>query len=845
MSSQYSVLRELGRGASGVVSLVRRRSDGRLFAAKEIMFADLNERRSILEEVHLMQSLPQHPSLLGLEEVIEGRSSVTMILEYSSEGTLRDYLYSQPMSGGDQFEVKDGLSEDEVLRFLTQLVNALHFLHSNDILHRDLKLENLLLFSKCSVVKISDFGVATILGRSGTGSERMAQTTTGTPHYMSPEVCEGHPYNYKSDVWSLGIAVYEMCTRELPFQAANLLALAGKICHQATPQLPMTYSRRLNAIVKAMLTKNQTTRPSMKDVANMLQYNRRRRAEGAADGEDLGGFQVDSFVVPSDFDEEVDPVKGKADKDSWGPPSLKGLDDDDMWGDDDAEFDTAGGLDADIYTTNDQLNKMGRSPLSTKPQQQAYNNGSFDDRKGVQRQQELPASPQRRVVTDDLRGKIFEEGRKQAAENKRRVQEEERRKHNDDEEASPARSSGNRSPKLRGLIEELQLEMRRQAARVEQMYNPHAVSPSPPPQPLLWTTGAPIVNDIERRSESQQGNSSWMSSQDVQVEHFQQQQQQFPSDGRKSLPSTSNIIDTAGRLTPPPQKIQPFVDPAGTPSAVRKGSSPVPTPPPSQLKNNSLPPSAFSTAVSASFDNTPMQSTSALVFSPKDESETLPAKKLPTASVGGKQPAPTPKNTPINPPQATPRSNSINVPSSPASSPLRARAQSFRGGDNKEPYYPPCAQCLKAAKERRTSVAAMDTSTNSQMFQTINPSRFYCSTCHAPLCLACHQAVHDPSVCITNLQPPTNGALATSLKRHNIFYLSVTDPTVPTQPVPSAAPQPLSINVSNSSFGNGGGPSSPSNRRSVVTIHDPASGEEGTRDESRADRLGGGCCAVM
>lgn len=112
-------------------------------------------------------------------------------------------------------------SEDLVLSWFTQICLALKHCHDRKILHRDLKSQNIFLTKK-NIVKLGDFGIARVL--SNTGSK--AKTVVGTPYYLSPEIIESHPYSFKSDVWSLGVLLFEMCALQPPFNATSLHQLA-------------------------------------------------------------------------------------------------------------------------------------------------------------------------------------------------------------------------------------------------------------------------------------------------------------------------------------------------------------------------------------------------------------------------------------------------------------------------------------------------------------------------------------------------------------------------------------------------------------------------------------------
>lgn len=802
--SGYVVVRELGRGASGVVSLVRRKQDGRLFAAKEIDFVDQLERNQIMAEVRVMQSLPQHPSLLSLEEVLQSRTSVTMILEYSSEGTLRDALYGAATDGNHSTRKShQGFTEEQVVRYLNQLVNAVGFMHQNEVLHRDIKLENLLLFSQKAVVKVSDFGVATILGRTTTGHERMAQTTAGTPHYMSPEVCEGHPYSFKSDVWSLGVVAYEMCTTAVPFQAGNMLALSGKICHQATPDLPQEYSRRLDAIIKAMLTKNQTTRPSIKDLTTMLQYYRRKRADHAPDGSDIGGFHVDSHVTPNDlFDDTVhDEPQGRYPTSSWGAPSL-GMPDDD-WGPSEGfegEEDPSAGFDDG---TGSRGYGRGGGVATPQPDAQPNNSASVYASSAV-----LEATPMldpephafsvKQVamdhkksgqVTAQQRSAIFLEARRQAAENKKNAEMELKRvDQHDDEDAT--RHGGTKTPRLRTLVEEMQEELRKQTENVDAMmarygsrneggyHNPGEELPyerheqtrhmTPPPKPFVDPTSS--TPSAVRKSISpnrprgiDESASPLYSPRDTSDSPVSPNHNKA---GKKSVTPPQSAAAGPARVThhPPP--------PGGKRNSRDDTKSPPPAPVHAVPKKS---PSSTPRHSAASNSKPPTPAASKAASS----ATTSPASKVPRIVV---------RNATIVPSSDLQHNASFDASTS--------------GKDQLSTYYPPCAHCMKAAKERRQTVAATPATDDQQpIFLTIHPSRYYCSTCHAPLCETCHLTVHDPMTTTTNLSATpmsagnmSSSTLSASLRRHNIFYLTVSDPSTVGSP-PSALTPAAAVNV--------------------------------------------------
>ncbi|XP_051645071.1 serine/threonine-protein kinase Nek11 isoform X4 [Manacus candei] len=133
-------------------------------------------------------------------------------------------------------------------------------MHERRILHRDLKAKNI--FLKDNLLKIGDFGVSCLL----MGSCDLATTFTGTPYYMSPEVLKHQGYNTKSDIWSLGCILYEMCCMNHAFTGQNFLSVVIKIVEGDTPSLPDRYPSKLNALLSSMLNKNPSLRPTAAEI---------------------------------------------------------------------------------------------------------------------------------------------------------------------------------------------------------------------------------------------------------------------------------------------------------------------------------------------------------------------------------------------------------------------------------------------------------------------------------------------------------------------------------------------------------------------------------------------------
>lgn len=155
-------------------------------------------------------------------------------------------------------------SETTVMQWFVQLCLALEYIHKRKILHRDLKSQNVFL-TRNFTIKLGDFGISKVLENTND----QALTVQGTPYYMSPEVCQSKPYNYTSDVWSLGCILYELCTLQHAFSGENLLGLVFKIVQDKQGPIPDMYSQDMKDLVQKLLVKDEKKRPQVIDILRM------------------------------------------------------------------------------------------------------------------------------------------------------------------------------------------------------------------------------------------------------------------------------------------------------------------------------------------------------------------------------------------------------------------------------------------------------------------------------------------------------------------------------------------------------------------------------------------------
>lgn len=252
----YEDIKVIGRGQYGKAHLVRNGKDQSLVIAKTIDLTCLcsKERETALQEVALLRRL-DHPNIVEYKDNFFMGETLVIVMQYCDGGDLAAYIK-------DMAKKKTRIPENQIMDYFVQVLQALQYIHSERVLHRDLKTSNLFLMKSKTVVKLGDFGISRVLE----GSMAAAVTVVGTPYYMSPEVCENKPYTFKSDVWSLGCVLYELCMLKHAFSADNLLGLVYKIVSDKYEPIPRKYTQPLDTLVQRMLEKNADRRPSVRDL---------------------------------------------------------------------------------------------------------------------------------------------------------------------------------------------------------------------------------------------------------------------------------------------------------------------------------------------------------------------------------------------------------------------------------------------------------------------------------------------------------------------------------------------------------------------------------------------------
>ncbi|XP_070696076.1 NUAK family SNF1-like kinase 1 [Pempheris klunzingeri] len=252
LKHRYEVMETLGKGTYGKVKKAVERASLKTVAIKSIRkerITDDLDRIHIQREIEITSWL-RHPNIIRFHEVFESRDKIVIVMEYASKGELYDYI-----------QERRRLPETEARGIFRQITSAVHYCHKNGVVHRDLKLENILLDQDLNV-KLADFGLSNHFQRGA-----LLQTYCGSPLYAAPEIVKGLPYQGPEvDCWALGVLLYALVYSSMPFDGASHATL--------TEQISQGRYRRPNppsdacALIDWLLTVRVDERATIEDVAN-------------------------------------------------------------------------------------------------------------------------------------------------------------------------------------------------------------------------------------------------------------------------------------------------------------------------------------------------------------------------------------------------------------------------------------------------------------------------------------------------------------------------------------------------------------------------------------------------
>jgi serine/threonine protein kinase len=242
MLGPYQIVEQIGKGGMATVYKAFHAATNR-FVAVKILPGELTEQPQFIErfrrEAQTIANL-QHPRILPVHDYGENKGILYLVMRYLESGTLQDRMRERP------------LTYDDITHFLTQLLDALGYAHEQGVIHRDIKPANALIDRQDNLF-LTDFGIAKILDRQ----TQMTETGVmmGTPGYMSPEQAQGLRVDHRSDIYSLGIILYEMTVGRLPYEADTPLAVALKQINEPLPP-PSSIKAGLPMVVEAVILKS-------------------------------------------------------------------------------------------------------------------------------------------------------------------------------------------------------------------------------------------------------------------------------------------------------------------------------------------------------------------------------------------------------------------------------------------------------------------------------------------------------------------------------------------------------------------------------------------------------------
>ena len=220
-NNNYTTMSLIGKGSFGSVYLVKHNTTKQTYACKKmkIYFRQSYDKQAIINELKVL-ACHKSKYIIKLEDAYVYNNHIHLVTEYAERGDMSKML--KRLKSRSRY-----ILEDTIKKYLFQICLGAQYLHNNNVIHRDIKTANIFL-TKDNDIKLGDVGIIKILKTTN----NYAYTNIGTPFYMSPELYKNRRYTNKTDIWSIGVVLYELMTFKVPYNAENLAALKYKVSNQ-------------------------------------------------------------------------------------------------------------------------------------------------------------------------------------------------------------------------------------------------------------------------------------------------------------------------------------------------------------------------------------------------------------------------------------------------------------------------------------------------------------------------------------------------------------------------------------------------------------------------------------
>ena len=299
MTEKYDLIEIIGQGMYGKVYKALNKFENKFYAIKTMNFKNITpkERLNIETEINLLQEL-KHPNIvLYKESFIDENQNLNIVTTFCEGGDLYQKIFKSQ---------KTYFQEKEIINALIQLLLGLSYIHDKKIVHRDIKTKNIFIQNE-NTLRIGDFGIAKIFNSNKNSKNTNLNKMVGTPLYMAPECFkQNKKYSYKSDIWSLGCCIYEMCNLKHAFEGQFFPAVSIKISEGKRLPLNKIYSKELRNVIDNMLNLNPRNRPT---IASLIEKTFLKKYVG----EYINDF-ISNYRKYEGNEEQIDILKEQADK---------------------------------------------------------------------------------------------------------------------------------------------------------------------------------------------------------------------------------------------------------------------------------------------------------------------------------------------------------------------------------------------------------------------------------------------------------------------------------------------------------------------------------------------------